>query len=151
MRRCLDPCDSEDWNCVNYSTWRKLHNKTVQEFCIASHRLVCREYTSTDNDTHMWHKTCWQGIILLHVGCRILHVTLSSSKPATLAAAINLTAELELRGLRNGHLAQDSNVVVEQKSKRDEQLEVLLGVVEWRAVQCRKLEPMHFASIPTVV
>lgn len=50
--------------------------------------------------------------------------------------------------------------VVEQKSKRDEQLEVLLGVVEGlrqevkslqRAVQCLKLEPMHFASIPTVV
>lgn len=44
---------------------------------------------------------------ITHVGCRILHVTLSSAKPATLAAAINLTAELELG---NGHLAQDSNV-----------------------------------------
>lgn len=50
--------------------------------------------------------------------------------------------------------------VVEQKSKRDEQLEVLLGVVEGLrqevkslqgAVQCLELEPMHFASIPTVI
>lgn len=48
---------------------------------------------------------------ITHVGCRILHVTPRSAKPATLAAAINLTAELELiRGLRNGHLAKDGNV-----------------------------------------
>lgn len=100
----------------------------------------------------MTHDLLARDHFITHVGCRILHVTLSSSKPATLAAAINLTAELELiRGLQNGHLAQDSNVVVEQKSKRDEQLEVLLGVVEGRAVQCLKLEPTHFASIPTVV
>ncbi|XP_029914978.1 uncharacterized protein LOC115364535 [Myripristis murdjan] len=130
MGRCLDPCDSDDWNRASFSSRRRLHNETVREFGIALRRLVARAYPSADLNTQ---DLLARDHFITHVGSGDLRISLRSAKPATLEAAINLASELELiRGLENSHLTQDAKVrgVSEPKSKSDEQMEVLLGVVE---------------------
>ena len=157
MGRCLDPSDSDDWNRVNFSSRKRLHNESVRDFGIALRRLVARAYPFADPNTQ---DLLAKDHFISHVGSGDLRISLRSAKPATLEAAINLASELELiRGLENSHLAQDAKVrgVSEQKTKDNEQVETLLGVVEGlrqevkslqAAVQVLKINPTHPASTP---
>lgn len=140
MGRCLDPCDSDDWNRASFSSRRRLHNETVREFGIALRRLVARAYPSADLNTQ---DLLARDHFITHVGSGDLRIGLRSAKPVTLEAAINLASELELiRGLENSHLAQDAKVrgISEQKSKGDEQIETLLGVVEGLRQEVKSLQ-----------
>lgn len=65
MGRCLDPCDSDNWNWVSFSSWRRIHDETVQEFGIAPRRLAAKAYCSVA-----------KGHFIAHVGNGDLHVSL---------------------------------------------------------------------------
>lgn len=140
MGRCLDPCDSDDWNRANFSSRKRLHNESVREFGIALRRLVARAYPSADLHTQ---DLLAKDHFIAYVGSGDLRISLRSAKPATLETAINLASELELiRGLENSHLVQDAKVrgISEHKAKDNEQVETLLGVVEGLRQEVKSLQ-----------
>lgn len=157
----MDPCDSDDWSQASVSSRRRRHNETlVCQIGIALRRLVARGYPSADPHTQ---DLLARDHFITHVGSGDLRVSLRSAKPTTLEAVIDLTTELELiRGLENNHLAQDAKVrgVSEQKTKGDEQIETLLGVVEGlrqevkslqSVVQTLKSNPVGSVPVPATV
>ena len=139
MGRCLDPCDSDDWNRANFSSRRRLHNETVREFGIALRRLVTKAYPSIDLNTQ---DVLAKDHFIAHVGNGDLRISLRSVKPATLEEAINLAAELELiRGLEGGCSMTDTKVRgVVDKSTSDERMDSLLGVVEGLRQEVKSLQ-----------
>lgn len=139
MGRCLDPCDSDDWNRATFSSRRRLHNETVREFGIALRRLVVKAYPSADIHTQ---DLLAKDHFVTHVGNGDLRVSLRSAKPATLEDAINLAAELELiRGLERGCTVADAKVRgVGEKPDGGERVDALLAVVEGLRQEVKSLQ-----------
>ena len=139
MGRCLDPCDSDDWNRTSFSSRRRLHNESVREFGIALRRLVTKAYPTIDHNTQ---DVLAKDHFISHVGNGDLRINLRSAKPATLEEAINLAAELELiRGLEGGGPMTDAKVRgVVDRSTSDEKIESLLGVVEGLRQEVKSLQ-----------
>lgn len=158
MGRCLDPCDSDDWNRTSFSSRRRLHNETVREFGISLRRLVMKAYPSVDPNTQ---DVLAKDHFITHVGNGELRVSLRSAKPRTLEEAINLAAELELiRSLESSCLASDAKVRgVVEKSASDERIDTLLGVVESLRQEVKSLQttvqaiadPNKLACTPTPI
>lgn len=157
MGRCLDPCDSDDWNRASFSSRRRLHNESIREFGIALRRLVTKAYPTADPNTQ---DLLAKDHFIANVGNGDLRVSLRSAKPTSLEDAINLAAELELiRGLESSCLAPDAKVRgVVEKLARDERIDTLLGVVEGLRQEVKTLQttvqalasPIKSVPIPTV-
>lgn len=130
MSRCFEPCDSNDWNRASFTTRRRMHNETAREFGNALRRLADKAYPTADNSTR---DMLAKDHFLTHFASGDVRITLRTAKPKTLEEAINMASEMELlRNLEQTHLISDAKVrgVIEHKSKSDEQMETLLGVVE---------------------
>uniref|UniRef100_A0A1A8LWN4 Retrotransposon gag domain-containing protein n=1 Tax=Nothobranchius pienaari TaxID=704102 RepID=A0A1A8LWN4_9TELE len=51
MGKCLDPCDSADWNRAVFSARRRWHNESVRDFGMALRRAVVKAYPTADPNT----------------------------------------------------------------------------------------------------
>lgn len=130
MSRCFEPCDSNDWSRASFTTRRRMHNETAREFGNALRRLAGKAYPTADNNTR---DMLAKDHFLTHFASGDFRISLRTAKPNTLEDAINLASEMELlRNLEQTHLMPDAKVrgVIEHKSKSDEQMQMLLGVVE---------------------
>lgn len=139
MGRCLEPCDSNDWNRASFLSRRRLHNESAREFGNALRRLIIRAYPAADNDTRDLFA---RDHFIEHVGNGDLRVNLRSAKPPTLEGAINLASELELiRSLEHNQVPTDARVRgVVEISGQNKQMELLLGVVEGLRQEVKSLQ-----------
>lgn len=48
MTKCLQPCDSDEWNRVNFTSRKRFPSETAREFGNALRRLVGKAYPSVD-------------------------------------------------------------------------------------------------------
>lgn len=129
MTRSLEPCCSNEWSRVAFSE-RRLPNETGQEFGNALRRLVRKAYPSLDDNAR---DMLARDHFVTHFASGDFRVGLKTAKPKTLESAVNLATEMELlRKLEHSGVVPDARVreVTENKSKVDERLETLLGVVE---------------------
>lgn len=130
MARCFEPCDSSDWSRATFTARRRMHNETVREFGNALRRLAAKAYPTADNCTR---DMLARDQFLTHFATGDFRISLRRAKPDTLEDAIDLASELELlRNMEQTHLMPDAKVrgVVENKSKNDEQMQMMLGMVE---------------------
>lgn len=130
MTRSLEPCCSNEWSRVAFSERRRLPNETGQEFGNALRRLVTKAYPSLDDNAR---DMLARDQFVTHFASGDFRVSLRTAKPKTLESAVHLATEMELlRKLEHSSVAIDARVrgVTENKSKTDERLESLLGVVE---------------------
>lgn len=139
LGRCLEPCDSADWNRANFLSRRRLPNEAVRDFGIALRRLIYKAYPSADNVTRDMFA---RDHFVEHVGSGDIRIHLRSQKPKTLEEAINIAAELELiKNLEVTHISHDTKVrAVTDKSPSDKQMEQLLGVVEGLRQEVKTLQ-----------
>uniref|UniRef100_A0A1A8PU43 Retrotransposon gag domain-containing protein n=1 Tax=Nothobranchius rachovii TaxID=451742 RepID=A0A1A8PU43_9TELE len=128
MGKCLDPCDSADWNRAVFSARRRWHNESVREFGMALRRSAVKAYPTADPNTQ---DLLTKDQFIAHVGNGDMSVCLRSAKPASLEAAINLAAELELiRGLETSSVSDARVRGITEKDADDESIASLVGVVE---------------------
>ncbi|XDV37980.1 hypothetical protein PO909_007483 [Leuciscus waleckii] len=130
MARCFEPCDSSDWSRATFTARRRMHNETAREFGNALRRLATKAYPTADNCTC---DMLARDQFLTHFATGDFRISLRRAKPNTLEDAIDLASELELlRNMEQTHLMPDAKVrgVVENKSKSDEQMQMMLGIVE---------------------
>uniref|UniRef100_A0A1A7XWF2 CCHC-type domain-containing protein n=2 Tax=Iconisemion striatum TaxID=60296 RepID=A0A1A7XWF2_9TELE len=148
MSRCLDPCDSADWNRAVFSARRRLHNESVREFGMALRRSVVKAYPTADPNTQ---DLLAKDQFVAHVGNGDLRVSLRSAKPETLEAAINLAAELELiKGLETSSLSDAKVRGIAEKGAGDERITSLLGVVEGLRQEVKSLQNVvQTLAVPT--
>lgn len=139
LGRCLDPCNSDDWNRANFLSRRRLPNESVRDFGIALRRLIYKAYPAADNVTRDMFA---RDHFVEHVGSGDLRIHLRSQKPGTLEAAINIAAELELiKSLEITQINHDTKVrAVSEKSPSDKQMELLLTVVEGLRQEVKTLQ-----------
>ena len=140
MARCLEPCDSDDWSRATFMSRKRLHEETAREFGNALRRLVTRAYPSADEPTR---DLLARDHFVSHFAEGDFRISLRSNKPKTLEEAIDLASEMELlRSLEKTHLTSEAKVrgVSEQKSKSDEQMETLLGIVEGLRQEVKSLK-----------
>lgn len=139
LGRCLEPCDSDDWNRASFLARRRLHSETAREFGNALRRLITKAYPSADNNTRDLFA---RDHFIEHVGSGDLRVQLRSAKPSTLEEAVNLASELELiRSLERNCSVADTKVRVVAESFTDnKQMETLLGVVEGLRQEVKTLQ-----------
>lgn len=138
MGRCLEPCDSNDWNRASFLSRRRLHNESAREFGNALRRLIIRAYPAADNDTRDLFA---RDHFIEHVGNGDLRINLRSAKPSTLENAINLAAELELiRSLEHNQVPDTRVRGVVEIPGQDKQMELLLGVVEGLRQEVKSLQ-----------
>ncbi|KAL2082815.1 hypothetical protein ACEWY4_022633 [Coilia grayii] len=149
LGRCLEPCDSADWNRANFLSRRRLLNESVRDFGIALRRLIHKAYPSADNVTRDMFA---RDHFVEHVGSGDLRIHLRSQKPETLEEAINIAAELELiKSLEITHISHDSKVrAITDKSPSDKQMELLLGVVEGLRQEVNALQQTVTSLQPTI-
>lgn len=128
MGKCLEPCESADWNRVSFSSRRRLHNETAREFGNALRRLIYKAYPSADGATQ---DLLARDHFVAHVGSGDMRIHLRSAKPATLEGAINLASELELiRNLEHTQCSDSKVRGLSVQNSSDNKVEVLLGIVE---------------------
>lgn len=128
MGKCLEPCESADWNRVSFSSRRRLHNETAREFGNALRRLIYKAYPSADGATQ---DLLARDHFVAHVGSGDMRIHLRSAKPATLEGAINLASELELiRNLEHTQWSDSKVRGLSVQNSSDNKVEVLLGMVE---------------------
>lgn len=139
LGRCLEPCDSGDWNRASFLARRRLHNETAREFGNALRRLIIKAYPNADSDTRDLFA---RDHFIEHVGRGELRVNLRSAKPSTLENAIDLASELELiRSLEQTRFGPDTQVRgVMETNPNDKQMELLLGVVEGLRQEVKSLQ-----------
>jgi hypothetical protein len=142
MGRCLEPCESTDWNRVSFSSRKRQPNETVREFGNALRQLISKAYPSVDNATR---DLLARDHFVAHIGCADTRIHLRSVKPATLEGAINLASELELiRSLeRNSALPNVKVCGVVNDSvgpARDGQMQALMGMVEGLRQEVKTLQ-----------
>lgn len=136
MARCLEPYDSEDWTRASFVSRRRLHNESAREFGNSLRWLVVRANPSADSHTQ---DLLARDQFITHFATGDFRLNLCSAKPATLEAAISLASEMELlRTLEQSSATPDTKVRgVIERSKSDECMEAVLGVVEglWQEVK----------------
>lgn len=141
MTRCLEPSDSDDWSRAAFAGRRRLHNETAREFGNVLRRLAVRAYPTADEGTR---DLLARDHFITHFATGDFRISLRSAKPDTLESAISLAAEMEL--LRNLEHSQapppDVRVreVSEHRTKADERMDDLLGVVEGLRQEIKSLQ-----------
>uniref|UniRef100_A0A1A8RPN4 CCHC-type domain-containing protein n=1 Tax=Nothobranchius rachovii TaxID=451742 RepID=A0A1A8RPN4_9TELE len=147
MGKCLDPCDSADWNRAVFSARRRWHNESVREFGMALRRSAVKAYPTADPNTQ---DLLTKDQFIAHVGNGDMSVCLRSAKPASLEAAINLAAELELiRGLETSSVSDARVRGITEKDADDESIASLVGVVESLRQEVKSLQNVvHTLSVP---
>ncbi len=81
MCKCLEPCESADWNRVSFSSRRRLPNETAREFGNALKRLIYKAYPSVDAATQVLLAL---DHFVAHVGSGDMRIHLRSAKPQNL-------------------------------------------------------------------
>uniref|UniRef100_A0A8C6LYF6 Peptidase A2 domain-containing protein n=1 Tax=Nothobranchius furzeri TaxID=105023 RepID=A0A8C6LYF6_NOTFU len=147
MGRCVDPCDSADWNRDVFSARRRWHNESVREFRMALQRSAVKAYPTADPNTQ---DLLAKDQFIAHVGNGDMRVSLRSAKPASLEAAINLAAELELiKGLETSSVSDARVRGMTEKDADEESITSLMGVVESLRQEAKSLQNvLHTLSVP---
>lgn len=149
MARCLEPYDGEDWTRAGFVARRRLHNESAREFGNSLRRLVVRAYPSADSHTQ---DLLARDQFITHFATGDFRINLRSAKPATLEAAISLASEMELlRTLEQSSATPDTKVRgVIERSKSDERMEAVLGVVEGLRQEVKSLQiALHNLKAPS--
>lgn len=142
MGKCLEPCESTDWNRVSFSSRKRQPTETVREFGNALRRLIFKAYPSVDSTTR---DLLARDHFIAHIGSADTRIHLRSVKPATLEGAINLASELELiRDLERSVAPPNAKVfgVVNENvgAAKEAQIQVLVTMVEGLRQEVKNLQ-----------
>lgn len=142
MGKCLEPCESTDWNRVSFSSRKRQPNETVREFGNALRRLISKAYPAVDGATR---DLLARDHFIAHIGCADTRIHLRSVKPVTLEGAINMASELELiRNLERNTALPNAKVcgVVNENvgPARDGQIQAVVGMLEGLRQEVKTLQ-----------
>ncbi|KAL7880306.1 hypothetical protein SRHO_G00025600, partial [Serrasalmus rhombeus] len=128
LTKCFQPCDSAEWNRVNFIGRKRLPQESAREYGNTLRRLVIKAYPTVGAPTQ---DLLAKDHFIANVGSAELRIQLRTAKLETLEEAINVASELELiRGLEQSPSKQPTQVLVNTATVLDSQMHTLLGVVE---------------------